>query len=473
MHMVPQVLATVLDDAAAVDTSNYPQLLSALIKSQTLTQKLYRRPEPSAAVAGAATAALRRYCQQQQAQAAAAAAAASAAAGGTAAAGGGRAPQTAAAAASGIKEGKGSGGLRGGGGGASSSSSSGSGDEEKEEERGPMAGTTQQQQQQLPLMDAASFAHVRAAVHALVTWRDAVAREVDEGVQWVLPEGALLDLAHSCSVAAAAAGAAAAAPTAPAAVAAAAAPPAAAATAPAPAAAGGGGVSSAVSCTAVTPGAAACTADGSSSSSSSSPACMVHAGLPKTERDVLAVIERQVDALNMQLVSVNPYGQQYRVSLVAKERVTVLLKLLREVAAGKLHAPEGFGAEAEAAMVVGHSGGGGSSSSSRVTGRKKRTEEQERDRREKMIKKFSAKNQVYENCRMLAQNGELLCYCDTKKVAWYLERGIAEKVGEEPPTIRLLFEHKNADQQAGLDGFYSQSKTNQCVVCGEDGHYLR
>lgn len=48
---------------------------------------------------------------------------------------------------------------------------------------------------------------------------------------------------------------------------------------------------------------------------------------------------------------------------------------------------------------------------------------------------------------MLAITGELLCYCDARKLHWYLDKGLAELVTEEPPTIRLLFEHKNADQQ--------------------------
>jgi hypothetical protein len=61
--------------------------------------------------------------------------------------------------------------------------------------------------------------------------------------------------------------------------------------------------------------------------------------------------------------------------------------------------------------------------------------------------------QVYDNCRMLAATGELLCYCDARKLQWYLDKGLAELVVEEPPTIRLLFEHKNADQQVcGCEG---------------------
>jgi hypothetical protein len=48
---------------------------------------------------------------------------------------------------------------------------------------------------------------------------------------------------------------------------------------------------------------------------------------------------------------------------------------------------------------------------------------------------------------MLSTAGDLLCYCDARKLNWYLDKGLAELVQEDPPTIRLLFEHKNADQQ--------------------------
>jgi hypothetical protein len=36
--------------------------------------------------------------------------------------------------------------------------------------------------------------------------------------------------------------------------------------------------------------------------------------------------------------------------------------------------------------------------------------------------------QVYENCRMLSADGRLLCHCDAKKLQWYVDKGIAEKV---------------------------------------------
>ena len=41
------------------------------------------------------------------------------------------------------------------------------------------------------------------------------------------------------------------------------------------------------------------------------------------------------------------------------------------------------------------------------------------DRRSLVAQKFSAKRKVYENCRMLSQDGSLLCFCDMRKINWY------------------------------------------------------
>lgn len=32
---------------------------------------------------------------------------------------------------------------------------------------------------------------------------------------------------------------------------------------------------------------------------------------------------------------------------------------------------------------------------------------------------------VYDNCRMLSREGDLLCFCDKDKANWYLDRGLA------------------------------------------------
>ncbi|XP_050901257.1 protein RRP6-like 3 isoform X3 [Lathyrus oleraceus] len=92
--------------------------------------------------------------------------------------------------------------------------------------------------------------------------------------------------------------------------------------------------------------------------------------------------------------------------------------------------------------------------------------------RNSFVKKFSCKSPVYHNCRIFANDGRLLCYCDRKKLEWYLNRDLAKLVEEEPPGIMLLFEPKGRPEDEGND-FYIQSKKNICVGCGEGSHYLR
>ncbi|XP_042399699.1 protein RRP6-like 3 isoform X2 [Zingiber officinale] len=92
--------------------------------------------------------------------------------------------------------------------------------------------------------------------------------------------------------------------------------------------------------------------------------------------------------------------------------------------------------------------------------------------RELFIQKFSCKSPVYHNCRIYATHGRMLCYCDRKKLEWYLRRGLAKMVDEDPPAIMLLFETKGRPEDEGNE-FYIQSKKNMCVGCGEKSHYIR
>ncbi|KAK1261149.1 hypothetical protein QJS04_geneDACA018027 [Acorus gramineus] len=92
--------------------------------------------------------------------------------------------------------------------------------------------------------------------------------------------------------------------------------------------------------------------------------------------------------------------------------------------------------------------------------------------RELFVQKFSCKSPVYHNCRIYASDGRLLCYCDRRKLEWYLRRDIAKLVENDPPAIMLLFEPKGRPEDEDND-FYIQSKKNMCVGCGERNHYLR
>jgi hypothetical protein len=53
---------------------------------------------------------------------------------------------------------------------------------------------------------------------------------------------------------------------------------------------------------------------------------------------------------------------------------------------------------------------------------------------------------------------------EEKRIRWYLDRGLAEKILDNPPTIRLLFEPKGRGHEG--DSFYLAGRKNVCVVCG-------
>ncbi|GFP79574.1 exosome complex exonuclease rrp6 [Phtheirospermum japonicum] len=92
--------------------------------------------------------------------------------------------------------------------------------------------------------------------------------------------------------------------------------------------------------------------------------------------------------------------------------------------------------------------------------------------RQLFVQKFSCKSPVYHNCKIYANDGRLLCYCDRRKLEWYVNRNLAKLVEDDPLSITLLFEPKGRPEDEDND-FYIQSKKNICVGCGEGNHYLR
>lgn len=105
--------------------------------------------------------------------------------------------------------------------------------------------------------------------------------------------------------------------------------------------------------------------------------------------------------------------------------------------------------------------------------------DKEMKKQEKMVKiieKFSCKKPVYENCRILAPDGEMLCFCDYKKMNWYLERDLAEIIIQNPPTFKLKFEPNSRgciDEGNVKYDFYTVDRRNRCVICGFDKNYMR
>ena len=96
--------------------------------------------------------------------------------------------------------------------------------------------------------------------------------------------------------------------------------------------------------------------------------------------------------------------------------------------------------------------------------------------RKTTINTFKCKHPVYESCKMLAPDGEQLCFCDNKKMTWYVSRNLAEIISEDPPIFRLYFE-PNArgcvDENEKKSDFYISSRNNCCVICGDTKEYMR
>lgn len=95
------------------------------------------------------------------------------------------------------------------------------------------------------------------------------------------------------------------------------------------------------------------------------------------------------------------------------------------------------------------------------------------ERKKKIMSQYSCKKAVYENCRMIAPDGEVLSNCDSKKIQWYLDKDLAEIVSENPLTIRLNFEPNGRTGSSKPlkdlydDHFYTVARENKCVVCGK------
>lgn len=81
---------------------------------------------------------------------------------------------------------------------------------------------------------------------------------------------------------------------------------------------------------------------------------------------------------------------------------------------------------------------------------------------------------LYYYSQMRAPDNELLCVCDPRKALWYVEKGKAKVVSEDPLVIRLNFEPSGRPLADRDDSrFYLQERLNNCVVCGKDEIYIR
>lgn len=105
-----------------------------------------------------------------------------------------------------------------------------------------------------------------------------------------------------------------------------------------------------------------------------------------------------------------------------------------------------------------------------VANRQKMKEEKTKE----FVAKFSCKGPVYENCKMLSPQGEQLCYCDMKKMNWYVSRGLAVKESEN--CFKLTFKPNGVgctDADLQNSDFYTATRENICVVCGHTSNFMR
>jgi len=92
-------------------------------------------------------------------------------------------------------------------------------------------------------------------------------------------------------------------------------------------------------------------------------------------------------------------------------------------------------------------------------------------RREKSIACRSRKGNLYEHCRLLNQEGQILANCNRKKIQWYLDRNLGTIVKQQPLTLRLNFVANGPGHRG--DKFYLEKRENVCVGCGSSNNLHR
>ncbi|KAF4529718.1 hypothetical protein B566_EDAN015347 [Ephemera danica] len=83
---------------------------------------------------------------------------------------------------------------------------------------------------------------------------------------------------------------------------------------------------------------------------------------------------------------------------------------------------------------------------------------------------------LYDNCAILAPDGEVLCTCTKAKALWYLSKGLADQVEDRDDSIvvKLKFEPSVRGTHVSPDyKYYTLSKQNICVVCGADKSFVK
>ncbi len=78
---------------------------------------------------------------------------------------------------------------------------------------------------------------------------------------------------------------------------------------------------------------------------------------------------------------------------------------------------------------------------------------------------------LYDNCKLLDTNGNLLALIDDKRAEWYARKGLGTIEEGTPRTVRLNFDPLK--KTALEDNFHLVAKENKCVVCGTSANLTR
>lgn len=74
------------------------------------------------------------------------------------------------------------------------------------------------------------------------------------------------------------------------------------------------------------------------------------------------------------------------------------------------------------------------------------------------------KQPIYGNCQVFSPNGKLMFRCLEKRAKWYLDRKLAEKINDNPLSIKLTFVPNGEGESVET---LKNVRENKCVVCGE------
>eukprot|EP00924_Labyrinthula_sp_SR-Ha-C_P012118 snap_masked-scaffold_26-processed-gene-4.33-mRNA-1 protein AED:1.00 eAED:1.00 QI:0/0/0/0/1/1/2/0/617 len=98
--------------------------------------------------------------------------------------------------------------------------------------------------------------------------------------------------------------------------------------------------------------------------------------------------------------------------------------------------------------------------------KKRKTDELNEFKKQNRLMRKSRKNNLYDNCALLAPDGEAISMIPASKMNWYLKRSLAKKIKAEGFVSAIQLNFEPTARTMTKDPFYLQEKENICVCCG-------